>query len=396
MKMNKNATKIVLAQCLSRLGDNIEYIALCLLCYEITGSVVSIGIVSVLSAVPNILFTLFGGAISDHYDKKRFMVVCEFARAIVIMLVPCLRAYNSIYVIYIATFIVSIIESFFEPCCSGYLACTLDEDEYVKMNGVSNSIYQIVSIIGLTLGGFFVGLFGNYNAFYFDAMTFFVSGLTCLFIDKCHVDNVTENNNIFKDISDGIKVVFKKSENIINVLLLIIMSVLIAPLEPYITEYINKFAKSISSDFGIGIMFALLSVGVIIGNIVSVICNGNSLIKKIMLTSVILLSIPGIFLICSENIILFGAGILLIGVTSGCIRTITVVKTVMSVGKEYRSRASSIILLITLCISPLATMLASVCIDNNVLHIFWRGEIVLIVLITIIWIYNQRELHDDK
>ena len=105
--MNKNVLKIVLSQCLSRFGDNIEYIALCMLCYKITGNVISIGIVSVISAIPNIIFTLFGGAVSDRYDKKSLMSICEIVRAIVILTIPIMQKYNQIYIIYIVSFIVT-------------------------------------------------------------------------------------------------------------------------------------------------------------------------------------------------------------------------------------------------------------------------------------------------
>ena len=70
---------------MSRFGDNIEYIALCLLCYKITGSVIPVGIVGILSALPNILFTLIGGALSEYREKKKIMIICEIARGFFIL-----------------------------------------------------------------------------------------------------------------------------------------------------------------------------------------------------------------------------------------------------------------------------------------------------------------------
>lgn len=391
--MNKNVLKIVLSQCLSRFGDNIEYIALCMLCYKITGNVISIGIVSVISAIPNIIFTLFGGAVSDRYDKKSLMSICEIVRAIVILTIPIMQKYNQIYIIYIVSFIVSTAESFFEPCCSGYMSCMLNEEEYSKVSGIANSAYQIVSIIGLTAGGFFISILGNYNAFYFDAFTFLVSAIVCLSIEKCEIEVKSDNPNLLGEIKDGIKEVFSQKKNIINLVLLIVISILISPLEPYITEYMNQAVGSLSKDFGIGVMFAILSIGVIIGNLLAVICNKDTKNKKKIITCAILTSIPGIMCISCKNIFLLGCGILIVGITSGCLRTVSVVNVILSVDKSYRSRTSSIILLITLCISPLATMIASTCISYNHLNIFWDFEIAFIIILAIVWwiTYNDNE-----
>ena len=39
-------------------------------------------------------------------------------------------------------------------------------------------------------------------------------------------------------------------------------------------------AVALSKDFGIGVMFAILSIGVIIGNLLAVICNKDTKNKK--------------------------------------------------------------------------------------------------------------------
>lgn len=386
--MNKDVLKIILAQCLSRFGDNIEYIALCLLCYKITGSVIPVGIVGILSALPNILFTLIGGALSEYREKKKIMIICEIARGFFILLVPLLSFLNRVEVIYLVTFLVSIVESFFEPCCTSYLSCSVNEDEYTKLSSISNSLYQAISIIGLAFGGILIGFIGEYNAFILDAVTFFASASIIGTIKKCKVEEIqTKNKNIICDIREGITCLWKNTGIKVYLLLLFIVSILVSPLEPYITEVMNNIENS---DYGIGIMFAILSIGVIIGNLVLMYFQKFIKSNNKMITLMIIIGISGVILLMQKNLVVLGIGILVLGIVSGCLRTISVSSIMTSVEKQFRARTSSVILLVVLCLAPLGTMLASVLIEFDMMILFWLMELVLLG----IFIYNYYKIRD--
>lgn len=381
--MKKDVLKIILAQCLSRFGDNVEYIALCLLCYRMTGSVIPVGIVSILSALPNILFTLIGGAVSEYKEKKKIMFICEIMRGCFILAVPLLGFLNRVEVVYIVTFLVSTVESFFEPCCSSYISCSVEEKEYMKVSGISNSAYQIISIIGLAFGGVLVGIIGEYNAFIFDAVTFFISAIIVGTIKKCKVADVeVEKRNVVSDIKEGIACILKNTKIKVYLLLLIIVSILVSPLEPYITEIMNNTGKTQNADYGIGIMFAILSMGVIVGNLVLVYLEKYIKSKNRLVTIMVISSICGVVLLIQKNLVIFGLGILIIGIVSGCLRTMSISVIMTSVDKQFRARASSVVLLLVLCLSPLATMIASILIEVNKMILFWTLEIILLGIFT--------------
>ena len=169
--MSNGIKRLIIAQSLSRYGDNIEYIALCLLCYQMTHNAISIGIVSLMCALPNIIFTLLGGAVAEKINKPRLMCCCEVLRMMIIMIIPLTLAYNNIFIVYAVVFCISVAESFFEPCSSAYISCAVNNEEYAKISCWLNSISQIVSIAGLATGGVFVSFFGLKIAFVFDALT---------------------------------------------------------------------------------------------------------------------------------------------------------------------------------------------------------------------------------
>ena len=64
-------------QSLSRLGSAMTSFALTLWLYEQTGSALQTAFLSICSYTPYVLMGIFAGALSDRWDKKRTMLVCD-------------------------------------------------------------------------------------------------------------------------------------------------------------------------------------------------------------------------------------------------------------------------------------------------------------------------------
>ncbi len=64
-------------QALSQLGSAMTNFALTLWLYQETGSALGTALLSVCSYVPYVLTSIFAGALSDRWDKKRTMLVCD-------------------------------------------------------------------------------------------------------------------------------------------------------------------------------------------------------------------------------------------------------------------------------------------------------------------------------
>lgn len=64
-------------QSLSQLGSAITNFALTLWLYEATGSALETALLSICSYGPYVLMSIFAGALSDRWNKKRTMLVCD-------------------------------------------------------------------------------------------------------------------------------------------------------------------------------------------------------------------------------------------------------------------------------------------------------------------------------
>ena len=64
-------------QSVSQLGSSITAFALTLWLYEKTGSSLSTAALTICSYAPYVLMSIFAGALTDRFDKKKTMLVCD-------------------------------------------------------------------------------------------------------------------------------------------------------------------------------------------------------------------------------------------------------------------------------------------------------------------------------
>ena len=64
-------------QSMSQLGSSITAFALTLWLYEKTGSSLSTAALTICSYAPYVMMSIFAGALTDRFDKKKTMLICD-------------------------------------------------------------------------------------------------------------------------------------------------------------------------------------------------------------------------------------------------------------------------------------------------------------------------------
>ena len=79
-------------QSLSQLGSAVTGFALTLWLYEKTGSALSTAMLTICTYAPYVVMSIFAGAITDRFDKKRTMLACDtFAAACTVLVLVLYR-----------------------------------------------------------------------------------------------------------------------------------------------------------------------------------------------------------------------------------------------------------------------------------------------------------------
>jgi Na+/melibiose symporter-like transporter len=77
---NKKFVKLLIANCISRVGDSIDMLAFSWLIYAMTNSVAWSAIIVGINQGTSIIFQPLVGAIVERFPKKKTMIISDYCR----------------------------------------------------------------------------------------------------------------------------------------------------------------------------------------------------------------------------------------------------------------------------------------------------------------------------
>ncbi|PZR98440.1 MAG: MFS transporter, partial [Candidatus Chloroheliales bacterium] len=137
-----------LGQLVSNLGDTLNYIALVIIVFRITGSGTALALVSIFQIVPVITVSLVAGVVIDRVSRKVIMVGADVVRGLLVLLLIVADQTNQVVLVYVAATLLAAVGSFFRPALQAIIPSLLDEDELLAANSVAWSTEQLVQIVG--------------------------------------------------------------------------------------------------------------------------------------------------------------------------------------------------------------------------------------------------------
>src|SRR5581483_4309164 len=171
---NRRYFPLWLGQLVSSLGDTLNYIALVVYVYQLTGSGFDLSKLSIFQIIPILLIGPVAGVIIDRFPRKRILIAADLARA---LLMVALAFTSNVTAIYAIAVLVAIATTFFRPTVQAVIPALVKEEELFAANSVAWSTEQLVQILGAAMAGGLIALIGPQAAFVFNAATFVFSAL---------------------------------------------------------------------------------------------------------------------------------------------------------------------------------------------------------------------------
>ena len=170
-----------LAQTISFFGDRLHQIALGVLVLGITNSPLATALVFLTAAIPNLVLAPLAGTFVDRWDQKAVMVVSDFLRAALVLLVP-IAANTNVWLVFPIVFLMTCIGVFFRPAKSAVVPRIVERRDLMAANSALWTSETFADIAGYPLAGIFVALLGSAItiAFWVDAATYAVSGIVIM------------------------------------------------------------------------------------------------------------------------------------------------------------------------------------------------------------------------
>ena len=181
-------------QSLSQLGSAITAFALTLWLYDKTGSALSTAALRICTYTPYILMSIFAGALTDKFDKKKTMLICDLMAALTTIAVFVLYRTDtlSIWHLYLINAISGLMNTVQQPASEVAYTMVIPKEYYQKTSGLQSLSRSLITIGNPLIAAAVYGLAGLDAAIGIDLFTFAVAFVALTFFIK--IPEIPENN----------------------------------------------------------------------------------------------------------------------------------------------------------------------------------------------------------
>lgn len=187
MKNNIKELKMFLilwsTQSLSQLGSAMTGFALTLWLYEKTGSALQTALLAVCSYAPYVVMSIFAGALSDRWDKKKVMLVCDTLAACCSVAVLFLLKADLLLPVhmYILNALTGLMNTVQQPASDVAMTMITPKEYYQKTSGLRSLSASLVTILNPIFATALYAFAGMDIVIYVDLTTFAIAFLALLF-----------------------------------------------------------------------------------------------------------------------------------------------------------------------------------------------------------------------
>lgn len=296
-------------QGISQLGSSITAFALTLWLYENTGSALSTAALAICTYVPYVLMSIFAGALTDRFDKKKTMLVCDVFAAMCTVIVFVLFQTDSLMVwhLYALNAVSGLMNTVQQPASEVAMTLIIPEKHYQKTSGLCSLSRSLISILNPLIATALYSFTGLNGVIAVDLGSFLIAFLALLFFIKIPEHQSAKSESVLNLAKEGL--VFLKKNPMIMTLILFMAGVnlVASAFDATLPGYVLPNPKGGSEI--LGIVTSCAGVAMVAGSLlVSVLPEPRDRVRVIYLTMLFSLGTENFLLAFSREPVLWCTG----------------------------------------------------------------------------------------
>lgn len=209
LKELKSFIILWLTQSFSTLGSAMTNFALVIWLYGESGSALSAALLTVCSYAPYVIMSIFAGALSDRWNKKAVMLVCDSIAAVctvsvlVLLKTETLQAWH-LYVLNAANGLMNTVQ---QPASDVASTLLTPEKHYQKTSGMRSFSNSLVTILTPVFASSVIAFAGIDAVIAFDLTTFAIAFLVLLLFIRIPEPEKKKisSENLLQTAMDGLR-----------------------------------------------------------------------------------------------------------------------------------------------------------------------------------------------
>ncbi len=303
-----------LSQSFSSLGSAMTNFALVIWSYQQYGSALQTALLAICSYAPYVLMSIFAGALSDRWNKKLTMLLCDsFAAGCAVIVLILLQSDRlELWHLYCLNALNGLMNTVQQPSADVTTSLLTPKKYYQKVSGMRSLSNSLVSVITPVLATALLSLFSVQTVIAFDLFSFGVAFISLLFFIR--IPELKSDGSVKEPILKAAKaglIYLKQNRGILDLILFLAAINLIA------SVYNAAFPAMILSRQGggevaLGIVNASVGIATLAGSvIVSLLPAPGSRVRVIFIALFISMSTENFFLAFGQSVPLWCIGAVL-------------------------------------------------------------------------------------
>jgi MFS family permease len=252
-------------QALSFFGSEVTYVAIPYQTYQLTGSSLLVGLISLAELVPLLVVPFIGGALSDAFDRRRLIQFAELGSALCvgILLVNALLPEPRVWVLFAVVPFLAGLYGIFRPSLDALVPRLVTREELPAASALEGFRGTLGSIAGPALAGVLIATAGLPVAYAVDILTF-VGSLAALWLMRSIPPPADPTRPSLRGVVEGIRYAWSRDELMGTYGVDIIAMFFGMPMALF---------PAIAEEFGgagvLGLLYAAPSVGALLATVTS-------------------------------------------------------------------------------------------------------------------------------
>ncbi|ASS73963.1 hypothetical protein CIG75_02505 [Tumebacillus algifaecis] len=195
----------------NNLGNQLHFLVLPLMVYSMTHSALNMTVMAVCEALPQVLLSLFAGALVDRLSRRTVIFGALCFQAFCCALIPTLYAAEllQVWMLYILGTCLSIGQIFLRSAEFAAVPAMFPEQKLEASAGLS-SCFTATTILGPLLAGILIATFEYPTLLVINFFTYFAPILLCLWsrIPHENLGGVRSVTQVLNDTKNGLRFIF--------------------------------------------------------------------------------------------------------------------------------------------------------------------------------------------
>ena len=260
--------RYIIGSAISDTGTWMQVMAQGYVMSTLTTKALWLGFANLAAGLPMLLLTMIGGSAADRFDKRKILLITQYVQICLAIGLGLLVMSGKIAIwhIFIFAAILGISNSFEMPALSALVPELVKREQIQAAISIDRSVFHGSRVVGPTIGGILIGLWGTASAFFANAISYVALIIAIMSLPERKRGTAEEEERRTSGIKDGFRYVAKDKPSLAMVMLIATQAVCIFPI---ITVMMPLYVRMVlhSGADRLGFLMGASAVGSLVGSL---------------------------------------------------------------------------------------------------------------------------------